>query len=62
MTANDPALIKEMFTGRKNEPDDDINVSVDQIDKVVAAIEEGLDYPESEHIRLCRIPADATVP
>jgi hypothetical protein len=45
MTASDPVLIKEMFTGRKNEPDDDINVSVDQIDKVVAAIENGLDYP-----------------
>ena len=45
MTANDPVLIKEMFTGRKNEPDDDINVSVDQIDKVVTAIESGLDYP-----------------
>lgn len=45
MMPNDPALIKEMFIGRKNEPDDDINVSVDQIDKVVAAIEGGLDYP-----------------
>lgn len=46
MTANDPVLIKEMFTGRKNEPDDDINVSVDQVDRVVAAIEAGLDYPK----------------
>lgn len=46
MTANDPALIKEMFIGRNNESDDDINVSVDQIDKVVSAIESGLDYPK----------------
>lgn len=45
MTASDPVLIKEMFIGRKNEPDDDINVSVDQIDRVVTAIENGLDYP-----------------
>lgn len=46
MMANDSALIKEMFTGRKNELDDDINVSVDQIDKIVSAIEGGLDYPK----------------
>ncbi len=38
--------IKSAFTGRKNEPDDDINISVDQVDKVVSAIENGLDdYP-----------------
>ena len=45
MTSNDAALIKEKFVGRKNEPDDDINVSLDQVDKVVAAIKNGLDCP-----------------
>jgi copper chaperone CopZ len=37
--------IKEAFSGRKNEPDDDINLSVDQVDKLVEAIEGGLEYP-----------------
>ena len=42
----DVATIKAQFTGRQNEPDDDINVSVDQIDRLVEAIENGLDYPK----------------
>lgn len=46
ITEADLALIKSQFQGRKNEPDDDINVSVDQIDGVVKAIENGLDYPK----------------
>ena len=40
------SAIREQFTGRQNEPDDDINVSLDQIDKLVEAIEHGLDYPK----------------
>lgn len=46
MHPDDTAVIKQMFTGKKNEPDDDINVSLDQIDKVEKAIENGLDYPK----------------
>ncbi len=38
--------IKLQFTGRANEPDDDINISVDQVDRVVEAISNGLDYPK----------------
>lgn len=45
MLPEDIAAIKKNFTGRKNEPDDDINVSLDQIDKVEEAIENGLEYP-----------------
>ena len=34
------------YNGTQDEPDDDINISVDQVDKVVAAIENGTDdYP-----------------
>jgi len=46
LTASDIASIREVFTGRQNEPDDDINISVDQIDRLVNAIAGGLDYPK----------------
>jgi len=42
----DIKIIKAQFVGRRNEPDDDINVSVDQIDRLVEAIASGLDYPK----------------
>jgi len=37
--------IQELFKGRDNEPDDDINVSLDQIDRLSKAIKDGLRYP-----------------
>lgn len=37
--------IKLQFTGRKNEPDDDINISVDQVDRLADEIAKGLVYP-----------------
>jgi len=40
------STIKLQFSGRTNEPDDDINVSVDQIDRLSLAIANGLDYPK----------------
>ena len=46
LTASDITSIREVFTGRQNEPDDDINISVDQIDRLVNAIAGGLDYPK----------------
>ena len=45
ITDEDIILIKKQFTGRKNEPDDDINLSLDQISALVNAIAKGLDYP-----------------
>ena len=45
ITDADIILIKKQFTGRKNEPDDDINLSLDQISALVNAIAKGLDYP-----------------
>ncbi len=38
--------IKETFASRDNEPDDDINVSLDQIDRLNEAIKNGLRYPQ----------------
>ena len=46
LTPSIVATIKSQFDGRKNEPDDDINVSVDQIDRLSDAIANGLDYPK----------------
>lgn len=46
LTPTDITSIRDAFTGRQNEPDDDINVSVDQIDRLVNAIANGLDYPK----------------
>lgn len=46
LTASDITSIREIFTGRQNEPDDDINISLDQIDRLVNAIAGGLDYPK----------------
>lgn len=45
LTVSDIISIRETFTGRQNEPDDDINISVDQIDRLMNAIAGGLDYP-----------------
>lgn len=38
--------IRENFSSRNNEPDDDINVSFDQIDRLSEAIKNGLRYPQ----------------
>lgn len=38
--------IKETFASRDNEPDDDINVSLDKIDRLNEAIKNGLRYPQ----------------
>ena len=38
--------IKEIFASRDNEPDDDINVSLNQIDRLNEAIKNGLCYPQ----------------
>jgi hypothetical protein len=38
--------IREIFASRDNEPDDDINVSLDQIDRLSEAIKNGLRYPQ----------------
>ena len=38
--------IRETFASRDNEPDDDINVSLDQIDRLNEAIKNGLRYPQ----------------
>lgn len=46
LTANDISIIREFFTHHKNEPDDDINVNVDQVSRLVNAIATGLDYPK----------------
>ena len=46
LTASDITSIREVFSGRQNEPDDDINISVDQIDRLVNEIAGGLDYPK----------------
>lgn len=46
LTASDVISIREVFNGRQNKPDDDINISVDQIDRLVNAIAGGLDYPK----------------
>lgn len=46
LTASDITSIREIFTGRQNEPDDDINISLDQIDRLVNAIAGGFDYPK----------------
>lgn len=45
LTNDDIVLIKKQFTGRQNEPDDDINLSLDQITALANAIAKGLDYP-----------------
>ena len=45
LSDEDVALIKQQFTGRQNEPDDDINISLDQVSTLVDAIANGLDYP-----------------
>ncbi len=45
ITDADIILIKKQFTGRQNEPDDDINLSLDQISALANAIANGLDYP-----------------
>lgn len=45
ITDTDIILIKKQFTGRQNEPDDDINLSLDQISALTNAIAKGLDYP-----------------
>lgn len=49
ITSEDITLIKEQFTGRKNEPDDDINLSLDQVSTLVKAIENGLKYPRVDY-------------
>lgn len=46
LTSNDISIIREFFTHHKNEPDDDINVNVDQVSRLVNAIAAGLDYPK----------------
>ena len=46
MKPGDASVIKENFKDREKEPDDDINVSVDQVERVYKAIEDGLDYPK----------------
>lgn len=38
--------IRETFASRDNEPDDDINVSLDQIDRLNEVIKNGLRYPQ----------------
>ncbi len=45
ITNDDIVLIKKQFTGRQNEPDDDINLSLDQISALANEIANGLDYP-----------------
>ena len=45
LSAADITQIKLQFTGRQNEPDDDINISLDQVSTIVNAIANGLDYP-----------------
>lgn len=37
--------IKMEFTGRVNQPDDDITISLDQLNRLTDAIDRGLDYP-----------------
>lgn len=49
ITAEDIVLIKKQFTGRKTEPDDDINLSLDQVSALVNAIEGGLKYPRVDY-------------
>lgn len=44
MTAQDEAAIQKSFQSKRN-MDDDINISVDQIDNLSAAIAKGLSYP-----------------
>ena len=45
ITDDDSALIKHIFSEYQNEPDDDINLSLDQVSSLVNAIANGLDYP-----------------
>lgn len=42
----DEEKIKEAFEKKKNKPDDDLNISVDQADNLTAAIKQGLSYPK----------------
>lgn len=49
ISSEDIILIKRQFTGRQNEPDDDINLSLDQISALVTAISKGLDYPRIDY-------------
>lgn len=45
LTANDENAIREKFMAAETLPDDDINTSVDQTKKLIAAIRKGLKYP-----------------
>ena len=46
LTANDISIIQNFFSHHKNQPDDDINVNVDQVSRLVNAIANGLNYPK----------------
>ena len=42
----DEEKIREAFDKKKNKPDDDLNISVDQADNLTSAIRQGLEYPK----------------
>lgn len=42
----DEEIIRENFNKKRNKPDDDLNISVDQADNLTAAISQGLEYPK----------------
>ena len=42
----DEEKIRAAFDRKKNKPDDDLNISVDQADNLTAAIKQGLEYPK----------------
>lgn len=50
LTANDENAIREKFMDAETLPDDDINTSVDQTKKLIAAIRKGLKYPAAPEV------------
>lgn len=46
LQAGDEEKIRVAFDKKKNKPDDDLNISVDQADNLTAAIKQGLEYPK----------------
>src|SRR5699024_289857 len=45
ITAEQEKEIRDVFTQKRNQPDDDINISVDQSNNLTRAIKNGLQYP-----------------
>ena len=46
LAPGDEDIIRAAFANKKNKPDDDLNVSIDQAENLTYAVEQGLEYPK----------------